>query len=140
MTISTILGVTEILWSFRLVLEEKTGKEIPESSRLEFLEKFSANNFPLSDAEDNTWLLNRGGTADLPLLRTLLAIRQTSREPSFWEVMDSCFISTFKFGSFKNPFATITSLSELYFRFRRFALLLETKKEISMNYGSSTSI
>ena len=32
----------------------ETGKEIPESSRLEFLEKFSANNFVLSDAEENT--------------------------------------------------------------------------------------
>ena len=31
----------EILCSIRLVLEEKTGKEIPESSRLEFLEVFS---------------------------------------------------------------------------------------------------
>ena len=76
--------------SFKLVLEGKTGKGIPESSRLEFLEKFSANNFALSDAEDNTsGPLNRGGIADLPLLRTLLAIRQKSREPSFWEVMDS---------------------------------------------------
>ena len=27
--------------------------------------------------------------ADLPLLRTILAIRQKSWEPSFWEVMDS---------------------------------------------------
>ena len=72
MTFLTILDVTEILSSFRLVLEKKTGKEIPESSRLEFLEKFLANNF----AEDNTSrLLNRGGIADLPLLRTLLAIK-----------------------------------------------------------------
>ena len=30
----------EELWSFRLVLEGITGKETPESSRLEFLEKF----------------------------------------------------------------------------------------------------
>ena len=52
MTFLTILG--EILCSFKLVLEEKTGKEIPESSRLEFLEKFSANNFALSDVEDKT--------------------------------------------------------------------------------------
>ena len=60
-----ILEVTEILCSFRLVLEGKTGKEIPESSRLEFLEKFSANNFALSDAEDNTSrALNRVGIAD----------------------------------------------------------------------------
>ena len=90
MTYLTILGVTEILCSFRLVLEGKTGKEIPESSRLEFLEKFLANNFPLSDAEDNTsGPLNSGGIADLLLLRTLLAICQKSREPRFSEVMDS---------------------------------------------------
>ena len=38
MTFLTTLGVTEILCSFRLVLERKTGKEIPQSSRLEFLE------------------------------------------------------------------------------------------------------
>ena len=89
-TFLTILGVMEILCSFRLVLEGKTGKEIPESSRFEFLKKFLANNFALSDAEDNTsGPLNRGSIADLPLLGTLLAIRQKSREPSFWEVMGS---------------------------------------------------
>ena len=72
----TILGVIEISWSFRLVLEGKTGKEIPESSRLEFLERFLGNNFALSDAENNTSRpLTRGGV-DFPLLRTLLAIRQ----------------------------------------------------------------
>ena len=54
MTFSTILGVTEILCSFILVLEGKTDKEVPESSRLEFLEKFLANNFTLSDAQDKT--------------------------------------------------------------------------------------
>ena len=70
-----ILVVTEILCSFRLVLERETGKEIPKSLRLEFLKNFSANNFPLSDAEDNTSRsLNRGGIADLPLLRTLLTL------------------------------------------------------------------
>ena len=53
MTFLTILGVTEILCSFRLVLEGKTGNKIPESSRLEFLDKLLANNL-----------------ADLPLLRT----------------------------------------------------------------------
>ena len=90
MTFLTILGVMEVLCSFRLGLEGKKGKEIPESSRFEFLEKFLANNFALSGAEHNTsGPLNRGGIADLPLLRTLLAIRQKSREPSFWKVMDS---------------------------------------------------
>ena len=94
MTFLTILGVMEILCSFRLVLEGKTGKEIPESSRFEFLEKFLANNFALSDAEDNTsGPLNREGIADLPLLQTLLAIRQKSQERSFWEVMDSVLVA-----------------------------------------------
>ena len=90
MTFLTTLGDKEILCSFKLVLDGKTGKEIPESSRLEFLEKFSANNFSFSDAEDNTsGSFNRGGIADLPLLRTILAIRQKSREPKFWKVIDS---------------------------------------------------
>ena len=74
------------------MLKGKTVKEIPESSRLEFLEKFSAKNFALSDAEDKTpGLLNRGGVADLSLLRKLLAICQKLREPSFWEMKDSLF-------------------------------------------------
>ena len=82
----------EILCSSRLVLEAKTGKEITQSSK--FLEKFSAKNFALSDAEDSTSeSLNRGGIADLLLLRTLLAIRQISREPSFWEVMYAFVLS-----------------------------------------------
>ena len=90
MTSSIILGVKEILCSFRVVVEGKGGKEIPESLRLEFTVKFSANTFALSDVEDNTFgPLNRGGKADLHLLRTLLAIRQKSLEPSFWEVIDS---------------------------------------------------
>ena len=73
----TIFRVTEILCSFKLNLEGKTGKETLESSRLEFLEKFSANNFALLDAEDNTsGPLNRGSLADLTLLRTLFAIHQ----------------------------------------------------------------
>ena len=105
MTFLTILEVTEILCSFKLVLEGKTGKEIPELSRLEFLEMFSANNFALSDAEDNTsGPLNRGGIADLPLLRTLLPIRQKSREPSFWEIMNSFVLLAYKVWQLQEPF------------------------------------
>ena len=90
MTFLTILGVTGILCSFRLVLEQKTGKEILESSRSKFLERFLANNFALSDVEDNTsGPLNREGQADLPLLSTLVAIPQKSSEPSFWGVINS---------------------------------------------------
>ena len=90
------MGVMETLHSFRLVLEGKTGKEISKSSRLELSEKFLANNFALSDAEDNTSeLLNRGGIADLPLLRTLLATCEKSQEPSFWEVMNSFVLAAY---------------------------------------------
>ena len=140
MTFLTILGVMEILCSFRLVLEGKTGKEIPESSRFEFLEKFLANNFALSDAEDNTsGPLNRGGIADLPLLRTLLAIRQKSREPSFWEVMDS-----FVLVAYASLAASRTLLQRLlaclnFTLDSEDLLLVQTKKVISVNYGSSTS-
>ena len=69
--------LTEILYSFRLVLEEKTGKEIPEpSAGVEF--------FILLDVEDNTsGSLNIGVIADLSVLRTLSAICQKSREPIF---------------------------------------------------------
>ena len=86
MTFLTVFGV----WKYHLVLEGKTGKEIPKSSRLEFLEMFLANNVSLSDAEGSTSRpLKIGGILDLPLLRTLLGIRQKSRELSFWKVMDS---------------------------------------------------
>ena len=55
-----------------------------------------ANNFALSDAEDNTsGLLNRGDILDLPLLRTLLAIHQKSWEPSFSSVMDSFVLKAY---------------------------------------------
>ena len=86
------LKVRGILYSFRLVLKGKARKEIPGSSRLEFLEKFSASNSVLSDVEDNTLdSLIRGGIADLPQLRTLLWISRKSWEPSFWEVVTPLF-------------------------------------------------
>ena len=60
MTFLTILGAMKIC-NFRLVLEGKTSKGIPESSRLELLGKLLANNFVLSDAKDKiSRLLNRG--------------------------------------------------------------------------------
>ena len=78
------------IMQFKISYRRETGKEILESWRLEFLKKFLTNNFAWSGAEDNTsGLLNRGGMADLPSLRTLLAICQKSREPIFWEVIDS---------------------------------------------------
>ena len=78
MTFLTNFRVTEILCSFGLVLQ---GKQVKR-----YLKKFLASNFSLSYAENNmSGLLNREGIADLPLLRTLLAI---CHEPSFQEVVD----------------------------------------------------
>ena len=74
MTFLTILGVIEILCNFRLVLEGKTCKEIPESPRLEFLGKFLAVLISQMAEKKNSELLNRGDIADLSLWRTLLAI------------------------------------------------------------------
>ena len=52
MTLLTIMGVIEILCSFRLVIEGK---------------KFVANTFAFSDEEDNiSRLFNGGDIADLP--------------------------------------------------------------------------
>ena len=67
--------------------------------------------------------------ADLPLLRTLVAIRQKFREPSFWEVMDS-----FVLVAYANLAASRTLLQRLLA-----CLLVQTKKVISINYGSGTS-
>ena len=53
MTFLTILRVTEMLHSFNLGLEEKTGEGVPEPSRLDFLEKYLGNDFASSDAQDN---------------------------------------------------------------------------------------
>ena len=61
MTFLTILGVTKILCSFGLVLE---GKEILESSGLEFLEKFLVNSFALSVFS----LCNMAGEQSIALL------------------------------------------------------------------------
>ena len=123
---------------FQISSRREKYKEIPKTSRLEFLEKCLAHNFTLSDTEYNTSRpLNRGGIADLPLLRTV------SNLPKVLRALRSdglfCSSSICKFASFKNPFAMITSLSKLYFRFRRFTLLVQAKKVISMNYGRSTS-
>ena len=70
MTFLTILGViTEILRSFRSIIERKAGKEIPESSRLEFLEIFLANNFALSDAEDNSQVSAASRISSISILK-----------------------------------------------------------------------
>ena len=138
------------VWSYRNIMQfqissrRENGKD-SEPSRLDFLQKFSANNFALKDAEENTSEpLNKGGIAGLTLLGTLLAIRQKSREPSFWAVTN--FFALLAYASlaasktlkeFSRIFKNL--LQELYFRFRTFILLIQRKKAISMNYDSNTN-
>ena len=139
MTFLTILGVTEILCSFRLVLEGKTGKEIPASSRLDFLGKVFRKQFYFI-----RWRRKHLQVVEWRRYSRFTFVENTiTNSPEVSRVIflgnDGffCFISTCKFDSLKNPFVTITSLSELYFRFRRFVLLVQTKV-VSMNYDSST--
>ena len=81
---------------FQIISRGQRSKEVPESSRSEFFEKFLANNFTLSDAVDNTYgPLNRGGITDLPLSKTVLAIHQKSQESNFTEVIGSFVLLTF---------------------------------------------
>ena len=105
MTFLTILGIMDILCSFRLVLERKAGKEIPKSSRLEFLEKFLGNNFVSSDVEDNpSRLFNRGSTADLPLLRTLIAIHQSPKSQVSAKWLTFLFLQHMQIQQLQEPF------------------------------------
>ena len=90
MTFLTILGVTEILCGFRLVLEGKACNEIPESSRLKFLEKSAlfVQTTLLYKMQKTTPLGQRiEEIEDLALSGTLLAICKKSRQPSLREVM-----------------------------------------------------
>ena len=59
MTFLAIFGIMEILWNFRLVIEGKTGKKIPESSKLESLEKFLPNNSVQLVPHGNKLVLHR---------------------------------------------------------------------------------
>ena len=92
---------------FSLVLEELKGKKMPESSRLESLGTFSAYNFTLSNAEDNT-------ISNLRFENTISNLPEVTQAKCLGS--DSPFISANRFGSSKNPFATISSVSEINFR------------------------
>lgn len=76
MTFLTNLGVTRISCSFKVVLEGKAGKVVPESSRLVFLEESLANTFALSDTEHITSVsLNRACTPHVKRAKFLRTAR-----------------------------------------------------------------
>ena len=134
MTFLTTLGVTEILCSFRLVLESKTGKEIAQSSRLEFLENLLTKLFCFIRYRRQHFraVEQRWYSRFTYVENTINNSPKVSRAKFLGSNRLFCFISICKFGSFKNPFATITSLPELSFRLRRFILLVQSKKVIFM--------
>ena len=132
MTFLTNLGV--ILCSLRLVLEGKTYKEVPESWKLEFLELF----FQMQETARPGRLVER-------YARFIFVVNNVRCSPKVTKARFLrndrlfCFIIICKFSSFKNSFAIITSLSRLYFRFRRFILLVQVRKVVFITCGSSTS-
>ena len=92
------------------------------------------------DPEDNTFgLLNKTSLGDLPFLRTLFSNR-ILRAKFLKSGRCFSFISICKFGSFNNTLAMINSLSELYFRFRRFIMLVQTKCTWHLQWVIYTSI
>ena len=132
--------VTWTSYSFRVVLEGKVGKEILESSRLEFLEKFFANSLTLSKAEDNTSSVKYRRYSRFTFIEnTISNLPKITRAKFLGSARLSYFIDISKFSSFKNPFTMITGLSKFCFRCRRFILLIQMKEVVSISYSSSTS-
>ena len=125
---------------FQISSRRKTGKEISNSSRLEFLENIYCKQFcfircrrqHLRNVEKRRY--SRFNFVENTISNSPKVIRATFLGSNAL----FCVISICTFGSL-NPFATITSLRELCFRNRRLILLVQIKKVISMNYGSLTS-
>ena len=138
MTFLIILGVTEILYSFRLVQEGKIGKKILESSiikikahRKVFSKQFC---FIRCRRQHLRAVEYRRYSRFTFVENTISNSSEVTRAKFLGSNELFCFISICKFGIFKNPFATITSLSELYIR--RFFFLVQTKKVISITMQS----
>ena len=62
------------------------------------------------------------------------------QEPSFWEMMDSFVLLAHAIlAASQTLFLTITSLFELYLKFKEFILLIQMQKNISKIYSSITN-
>ena len=131
MTFLNILGVTGVLCIVRLVLEGKTIKEIPKWLRLEFFKKFLVlyqiyRRQLLWAVEQMRYIIKFSFVENT----MLTAIREKLRELRLWDMMGSFVLVAS---------ASLAASRTLYFRFRRFIMLVQTQKVISMNSGSSTS-
>ena len=72
-TFFTLLGVLEILHSYKSFVKMDVGRKLPEASRFNISKKIYANRFALSDTHNKiSGLLNMKDTAELLSLRTLL--------------------------------------------------------------------
>ena len=140
MTFLTILGVTETLCSFKLVSEGKTGRDTWVIKITVFKKVFSKQFCFVRCRRQHLWAVKQRRHSRFTFDENTISNSPKAQRVEFLGSNRLfCFIRMCKFASFKNLFATITSLSEHYFRFRRFILLVQTKKVISMMYGSSTS-
>ena len=102
----------------KLVLEGKTGKEIPDSSRLEFLEKFSASKqfFFIRCGRQHLRAVEQRRYSRFTFVENAISNSPKVVRAKFLGSNGLfCFIRICKFGSFKNTFASIISLSELCF-------------------------
>ena len=116
MTFLTILRVTELYYAFssekqeKKILKGKIGKDIPEPSRV-FSKQFSF----IRCRTQHFWAVEQNRYSRFSFVEN--TIRNSLKVPRAQFQGNEgffCFSSLCKFGSFKNPFATIISLSELY--------------------------
>ena len=105
-----------LLCSFRLVLKEKAGKEIPVIKN-KFLTR---DQYQLPQT---TWIRQHFRTTKEEVWQIYF------RRLHFLESYRICsFISIMKFGSFSNLFERIPNLSDLHLRCRRIILPIQTKE------------
>ena len=119
----------------------QSGKEIPESSKIRVPRKVFSKQFScIRYRRQHLWAVEKKRYSRFTFAENIISNLPKVTWAKFLGSNELfCFISICKFDRFKNPFATITSLSELYFRIRRFILLVQMKKVIAMNYGNRTS-
>ena len=130
----TILRVTEILYTFKLVPVKKTGKEIPESTRLEFLDKFSATILPYQMQNINTLGQCIEEVSRFVFFENSISNSPNSRDTGFWEVIHSFVLLTYA------SLAASRTLLQQPLACMNFDLeFVQIKKVNSMNYGSSKS-
>lgn len=137
---SAMAWVAADLLKALVILSDKAGTGIAEFSKSEFSEQFSANNFNLSDVEDNaSGPLNKGNITDSDLLETL-SVHQKSGESNLWKMIDYFALIAWA-GLTDTRMIIIPSamIIRLFDWFWRLILLVQKKRVISLGYCGSTS-